>query len=175
MLRAPVKSKSSVTAMHAWILFVSLMAFYVVLSGQIHSVYLLVAGAVCCAAIVLLCKRLGVVDDEGVSYRWWWATLKYVPWLMWQIALANWELFKIVWKPGKLAISPKMVAVPHELRTSYGLATYANSITLTPGTVTVEIGDHELLVHALTDAFGKDLLAGEMHRRCLELERQGSR
>jgi multicomponent Na+:H+ antiporter subunit E len=156
--------------MHAWILFVSLMAFYVVLSGQIHSMYLMVAGAVCCAGVTLLCKRLGLVDDEGVPYRWWWRTIKYVPWLMWQIVLANIDLFKIVWKPGKLAIRPQMVVCPHELRTTYGVATYANSITLTPGTVTVEIGDDAFLVHALSDSFAKDLLAGEMHRRCLELE-----
>ena len=79
--------------MHAWILFISLMAFYVVLSGQIHSVFLMVAGAVCCAGVTLLAKRLGLVDDEGVPYRFWWPTLKYVPWLVWQIVLANLDAF----------------------------------------------------------------------------------
>lgn len=159
--------------MHAWILFASLMAFYVVLSGQIHSMFLMVAGVICCAGITLLCKRLGLVDDEGVPYRWWWPTLKYVPWLLWQVVLANIDVFKTVWKLGKLDIHPQMVVRPHQLRTGYGIATYANSITLTPGTVTIEVGDNEFLVHALTDAAAQDLLAGEMHRRVLELEQQG--
>ena len=69
--------------MHAWILFVSLMAFYTVLSGQIHSNFLMGAGVVCSAAITLLAKRLGIVDDESMPYRWWLRTFKYMPWLMW--------------------------------------------------------------------------------------------
>lgn len=163
--------------MHAFILFISLMAFYVVLSGQIHSAFLMVAGAVCCAGVVWLCRRLGLIDDEGVPFRYWLPTLKYVPWLMWQIVLANIDVLKMVWKPGKLNIKPQMVVCPHELRSAYGISTYANSITLTPGTVTLETGDKEFLVHALTDAFAKDLLSGEMHRRCLAIEHQtqGSR
>jgi multicomponent Na+:H+ antiporter subunit E len=161
--------------MHAWILFVSLMAFYVVLSGQIHSVFLMVAGVICCAAVTLLSKRLGLIDDEGVPFRWWWATLRYLPWLMWQIVLSNIDVFKTVWTPSRTPIEPQMVVVPHELRTTYGLSTYMNSITLTPGTVTIEATDDQLLVHALSGSFADDLRAGEMHRRCLELENRGRR
>jgi len=158
--------------MHAAILFVSLMAFYVVLSGQIYSVFLMGAGVVCCLIITVLAKRLGVVDDEGLPYRWWGRTLAYMPWLMWQIVLANIDVLKRVWKPGKLDIQPRMISVPHELRTAYGIATYMNSITLTPGTVTVDIGDDELLVHALTEDAAEDLLGGEMHERVLKVEGQ---
>ncbi|PRP97652.1 putative monovalent cation/H antiporter subunit E [Enhygromyxa salina] len=156
--------------MHAWILFVSLMAFYVVLSGQIHSAFLMGAGLVCSAAITLLSKRLGIIDDEGMPFRWWFRTLKYLPWLLWQVFLANIDVLKRVWKIGQLDIQPQMITVPHELRTAYGVATYVNSITLTPGTVTVEVGKDELLVHALTTDAANDLLAGEMHRRVLAVE-----
>jgi multicomponent Na+:H+ antiporter subunit E len=156
--------------MHAWILFVSLMAFYVVLSGQIHSLFLMTAGLVCSAAITLLAKRLGIVDDEGVPYRWWPRTAKYLPWLMWQIFLANIDVLKRVWKIGPLDIQPQMISVPLDLRTAYGVATYMNSITLTPGTVTVDVGKDELLVHALTKAAADDLLSGEMHERVRAVE-----
>lgn len=159
--------------MHAWILFVSLMAFYVVLSGQIHSMFLMVAGVICCAGVTLLSKRLGIVDDEGMPYRWWWATLRYIPWIMSQVVLSNIDLFKMVWTFGKPNVKPQMLVVPHQLRTTYGLATYMNSITLTPGTVSLEAGDGQLLVHALADSFANDLRAGEMHRRCLALENRG--
>ncbi len=155
--------------MHSVLLFVSLMAFYVVLSGQIGSVFLMSAGVVSCLTVTLLAKRLGIVDDEGMPYRWWWRTAKYMPWLIWQIVLANIDVLKRVWRP-KLDIQPQMITVKHDLRTAYGVATYVNSITLTPGTVTVDVGKDELLVHALTKAAADDLLSGEMHRRVLELE-----
>lgn len=160
--------------MHAGILLLSLFAFYVVLSGQIHSPFLMAAGAVSCVAVTLLAKRLGIVDDEGLPYRWWGPTLKYSPWLMWQIVLANIDVLKRVWKPGRLDIQPQMIKVPHELRTAYGVATYMNSITLTPGTVTVDVGKDYFLVHALTQAAADDLLGGEMHRRVQQIESGGS-
>ena len=156
--------------MHAAILFVSLMAFYVVLSGQISNAFLMGVGAICCLGITLLAKRLGIVDDEGLPYRWWLRTALYLPWLMWQVVLANIDVLKRVWKPGPLDIQPRMITVPHELRTAYGVATYMNSITLTPGTVTVDVGDDEFLVHALTKDAAEDLLGGEMHRRVLAVE-----
>ncbi|NVB42409.1 Na+/H+ antiporter subunit E [Pseudenhygromyxa sp. WMMC2535] len=155
---------------NAFFLFVSLFAFYVVLSGQIQSGFLMLAGAVCCLLVTLLALRLGIVDDEGMPYHYWPRTALYLPWLMWQVVLANWDVLKRVWKPGALDISPHMIVVPHELRTPYGLATYMNSITLTPGTVTVDVGEGKLLVHALTKAAAEDLLSGEMHRRVKVVE-----
>lgn len=155
--------------MHSFLLFVSLMAFYVVLSGQIASTFLMGAGVVACLGVTLLAKRLGIVDDEGVPYRFWWRTAKYVPWLMWQIVLSNIYVLKLVWRP-KVDIAPRMIVIKHDLRTSFGVATYMNSITLTPGTVTVDIGKDEFLVHCITKAVADDLHGGEMHRRCLALE-----
>jgi multicomponent Na+:H+ antiporter subunit E len=159
--------------MHAAILFVSLMAFYVVLSGQVvgpGAPKLMIMGAVTCAAITLLARRLGILDDEGLPFRYWLRTAAYMPWLMWQVLLANIDVLKRVWKPGKLDIDPQMIRVPHELRTAYGVATYMNSITLTPGTVTVDVGEDELLVHALTTEAAEDLQSGEMHRRVKHVE-----
>jgi multicomponent Na+:H+ antiporter subunit E len=155
--------------MHSLLLFVSLMAFYVVLSGQITSSFLMGAGVVTCLAVTLLAKRLGIVDDEGVPYRYWWGTMKYMPWLMWQIVLSSIYVFKLVWK-SKMDIQPQMVIVKHDLRTAFGVATYMNSITLTPGTVTVDIGEDEFLVHCITKAVGDDLKGGEMERRIRAIE-----
>ena len=145
-------------------LFASLIAFYGMLSGQFHSFYLMMAGVVSAAAITALAKQLRILDDEGLPLRYWLRTALYLPWLMWQVILANIDVAKQVWRPS-LDISPRMIRVPHELETAYGIATYANSITLTPGTVTVEIGEREFLVHALTKQAADDLLSGEMHRR----------
>ena len=155
--------------MHSVLLFLSLMAFYVVLSGQIGSAFLMIAGVVSCLGVTLLARRLGIVDDEGVPYQYWWRTAKYAPWLMWQVVLSNIAMLKLVWSP-RPEIQPRMVIAKHELRTSFGVATYMNSITLTPGTVTVDVGKDELLVHCLTKAVSDDLLGGEMHRRVRAIE-----
>jgi multicomponent Na+:H+ antiporter subunit E len=155
--------------MHSLCLFVSLMAFYVVLSGQIASSFLMGAGVVACLGVTLLAKRLGIVDDEGVPYRYWWPTIKYIPWLIWQIVLSSIAVLKLVWQP-KMDIQPQMVVIKHDLRTAYGVATYMNSITLTPGTVTVDIGKDELLVHCITKAVADDLKGGEMERRIRAIE-----
>ncbi|MFO7563042.1 MAG: Na+/H+ antiporter subunit E [Enhygromyxa sp.] len=155
--------------MHSVLLFLSLMAFYVVLSGQIGSAFLMIAGVVSCLGVTLLARRLGIVDDEGVPYRWWWKMLGYAPWLMWQVIVANFEMLKLVWSP-KPDIHPRMVIVKHDLRTSFGVATYMNSITLTPGTVTVDVGEDEFLVHCLTKSVADELADGEMHRRVQALE-----
>ncbi len=155
---------------HSVILFFSLFAFYVVLSGQVTNSFLMIAGVVCCLGITLLCRRLGIVDDEGVPYQYWWRTIVYLPWLIKEIFKSNIDVLKIVWKPGPMPIAPHMVKVPHSLRTTYGLVTYANSITLTPGTVTVEIGDDAFLVHCLAPAFSEGLLSGDMEARCKWVE-----
>lgn len=161
--------------MRPFALFVSLFGFYVALSGQLHNTYLMAAGAVCCFFTMLLAVRMGLCDDEGIPVSQWPRTLAYIPWLLWQIALANVDVARRVWSP-ELPISPRMIEVPHDLKTGYGIATYANSITLTPGTVTVEAPtDSAFVVHALTKGAGDDVLAGDMLQRCRWVEGQAVR
>ncbi len=164
--------------MNSIVLFVSLMAFYVVLSGQVTSGFLMTAGLVCCAAVTLLARRMGIVDDEGMPFQHWGRTIAYLPYLIKEVVKSNIDVLKIVWRPGPLQISPQMVKVPHTCRTAYGLITYANSITLTPGTVTLEVGEHELLVHCLTKAFADgvcDIGPGSMQDRCKRVEGEPKR
>jgi multicomponent Na+:H+ antiporter subunit E len=149
------------------------MAFYVVLSGQVTNGFLMAAGAVCCAAITVFCRRLGIVDDEAIPFRFWGRTIGYLPYLIKEIIKSNIDAAKIVWRPGPLRIAPQMVKVPHTCETSYALITYCNSITLTPGTVTVEVGEDELLVHCLTKEFAdgvSDIGPGSMQDRCKRIE-----
>lgn len=145
-------------------LFVTLFAFYVALSGMIHDWYLMTLGVGSALVVTLLSVHLGIVDDEGMPVRFWPRTAMYVPWLLWQIVLANWDVFKRVWAP-KLDISPCVVRVPHRITDGYGIATYGNSITLTPGTVTIEASEGEVLVHGLTEAACADVAAGGMRDR----------
>lgn len=149
--------------------FCVLMGFYALLSGQLHSAYLMIVGAICCAVVVLLMRHLGILDKESMPVEHWARTARYTPWLLWQIVVSNLDVARRVWSL-EPHIAPQMTRLPHELKTAYGLATYANSITLTPGTVTVEVGPDQLLVHALTHEAIEDLRGGEMHRRIKNIE-----
>jgi len=97
--------------------------------------------------------------------------LSYMPWLLWQIVLANIDVAYLVWHP-KQNIAPRIIKVPFSMRTSLGTMIYANSITLTPGTITVSVDETkgEMLVHALSDKAAEGLLSGEMHERVKKLE-----
>ena len=69
-----------------------------------------------------------------------------------------------------LPISPTMVTVRGTQKTAVGLVTYANSITLTPGTISVDVVDNDITVHALVEAGAEDLKGGGMDRRVTRFE-----
>ena len=155
--------------MRVFLCLITTMAFYAVLSGQFHNTYLMVCGVVVCIAITALAQHLELLDEEGIPYEFWLSALGYAPWLLREVVLANVSLARLVWSPS-LDISPRMVHLHHELKSSFAIATYINSITLTPGTVTVDVDEDELIVHALTKDAASDLLAGDMHEHIERME-----
>lgn len=147
-----------------------LCGFYAVLSGQFHNTLLMGVGAGCIALIVYLGARMGLVDEEsypGIGV--WVRALLYFPYLVWQVVVSNLDVLKRVWSPS-LKIAPRMVKVPYGTRTAFGTVTYANSITLTPGTVTVDIDDDSMLIHALTAGAAEGLKDGSMEAQVKRLE-----
>ncbi len=147
-----------------------LCGFYAVLSGQFHNSLLMGVGAGCIALIIYLGVRMGLVDEESYPGLGVWArALLYVPYLVGQVIVANIDVLKRVWSPS-LQIAPSMVKVPYSTRTAFGTVTYANSITLTPGTVTVDIDDDSMLIHALTAEAGEGLKDGGMEAQVKRLE-----
>jgi multicomponent Na+:H+ antiporter subunit E len=73
----------------------------------------------------------------------------------------------------RLPISPTLARFKPSQKSAVGLVTHANSITLTPGTITIEAGRDEFLVHALTRAGAAALAGSEMDRRVTVLEGRG--
>jgi multicomponent Na+:H+ antiporter subunit E len=86
-----------------------------------------------------------------------------------EIAKSTWDVTKIILNP-KLPISPTLIRVRANQRTAVGVATYANSITLTPGTITARVSGNEFLVHAVTRSGAEDLAEGIMDRRVKKFE-----
>ena len=145
-----------------------LFAFWLALSG--HFTPMLVAAGLACTVIcVLAAIRVRAADAEGHPMELLRGTVTYYPWLSREIVKSGWAVTKLILHP-RLPISPTMTVVRASQRTRAGLATYANSITLTPGTITVGVNGNELMVHALTREGALDLEAGGMDRRVSQFE-----
>jgi multicomponent Na+:H+ antiporter subunit E len=108
-------------------------------------------------------------DGEGVPLELLPRTVAYYPWLVIEIAKSAWGVTRVILHPA-LPISPCMTTVHASQTTPAGLATYANSITLTPGTITAGVNGNYLTVHTLVREGAVDLEAGEMDRRVTQFE-----
>jgi multicomponent Na+:H+ antiporter subunit E len=149
-------------------LVATLFAFWLLLSG-IYTPFLVFSGFVASLAVAWFAWRMGAADSEGYPVHLTLRALTYWPWLAKEITLSAWQVTCIILHP-RLPISPRLVRFTPSQRTTVGLVTHANSITLTPGTITVEAQPDEFLVHALTRAGAEGLAGGEMDRRARLLE-----
>ena len=126
-------------------------------------------GVASCILIVIIAARLDVIDHEAVPLQLKFGYFSYLAWLGKEITKSNWDVVRLVLDP-KLPITPTMVWVPATQRTDVGKVIYANSITLTPGTVSVEIENDRILVHAITREAAEGLESGDMDRRVDAIE-----
>ena len=153
-------------------LFVTILAvfiFWVLLSGMFVP-FLLAAGVGSAIVVVLFARRLNAIaEDDNPVHLAWGRSVAYVPWLIKEIIVAAWDVSKRILHP-RLPISPALVEFCPAQKTDAGLVIHANSITLTPGTISVEAEPGRFLVHALTEEAGLSLAGSEMNRRCAELE-----
>jgi multicomponent Na+:H+ antiporter subunit E len=153
---------------HALSLAVSLMLFWVMLSGDFAPLDLAL-GFVSVLLVVSISHRMDVVDQESQPVELSTRLPVYWAWLALKVIRSNLEVTRRIWTPGK-SISPTLVRLKLSQQTALGKVIYANSITLTPGTVALAIEDDEILVHALTRADAAALETGEMDRQVRELE-----
>jgi multicomponent Na+:H+ antiporter subunit E len=149
-------------------LAIFLFGFWLVLSGH-YTPFLVTAGLVCSLLCVLAAIRMRTADNEGHPIELLGGAMTYFPWLIVEITKSAWAVTKIILHP-RLPISPTMTVVSASQRTRVGVAAYANSITLTPGTITVGVEGNKLTVHALETDGALALEAGGMDRRVSRFE-----
>ena len=150
--------------------FVILLIVWLLWSG--HTEPMLVGFGVVAALIgVAFASRTKILDEEAFPFHLAGRMFTFVPWVVWQIVLANLHVVKVVLSP-KMPIRPHLIKVPARQRTVIGAVIHANTITITPGTVTLDLRDGCLLIHALTDPAAEDDLDGTVDRRLCELEGQ---
>lgn len=158
----------------AAILALALSGLWLLLSGYFDKPLLLGFGVASVAVCVWLAHRSGVLDHEGVPTGMMPRVFAYWAWLFVEIGKANFIVARAALAVD-MKLSPTLVTVYPPTRTNAGLAAFANSITLTPGTVTVDLEPGYFVVHALTAELADLAGLDAMGRRVAALENAGAR
>lgn len=151
--------------------FVFSFVIWLLLSGHytLEHTLVLATGVLSCGFVVYLAGRLSIVDEEGHPIHLVWGLVFYIPWLLWAIVKANIDVAKRILNP-RLPIAPRIVRVNGTQKTDLCRVIFANSITLTPGTVSLDLDEEDILVHALTEEAADDVQSGDMDHRVTTLE-----
>lgn len=153
--------------------FIILFLFWMLLSGMFDAFHLFL-GVIASATVAWFSAHLLFPTGKtSFNVRSILGMLLYLPWLFWQILIANLQVARIVLHPRMMElINPQIVRFPTRLKTPFARVTFGQSITLTPGTITINIDDKEFTVYALTDDTAESL-PGEMENRVMAaLERE---
>ena len=152
--------------MKSFILFFILFSLWLLMSGH-YNVLIVSLGIISCTFCVYVAKRGKLIDDEGLPIFFMPRLLNYLIWLFKEILKSNLSTAKVIIN-GK--VEPETFTVKTSQVTDVAKVTYANSITLTPGTVTTKIQKGVFEVHALNSDFGNDVRTNEMDKKVTWLE-----
>ena len=147
-------------------LFVILLGLWLLMSGH-YSSLITSLGVLSCAFCVYVARRAKLIDKEGLPLFFFPRLFNYLIWLFKEIFISNLNTAKVIIS-GK--IEPETFTVKASQSTDVAKVTYANSITLTPGTVTTKIKDNMFEVHALNSDFGNDVRSNVMDKKVKWLE-----
>ncbi|MBD5780625.1 Na+/H+ antiporter subunit E [Pelagicoccus sp. NFK12] len=146
---------------------VGLFLLWVLFSGKLDAFHLGV-GAATVALLFWLQSRLPAFREEGERGLRPVTSFIYIFWLLWQMVLSAWYVARKILGPQE-GLQPRMFRVRCAMPSQVNSVVFANSITLTPGTLTVDMEGDELVVHALTENTEQDVLNGEMARKVARL------
>jgi len=148
---------------------IAMFIFWILLSGEFT--FILITSGVVASLIVAYLSHdifVGKADlktETGRVFKF----IVYIPWLLWEIILANVEIAYLVLNPKPL-VDPQIVRFKNDLKTDLGIVTLAHSITLTPGTVTVDANREEFVIHAIWQKSAEGIISGEMQRKVKKIE-----
>jgi multicomponent Na+:H+ antiporter subunit E len=152
--------------------FIILLGLWLVLSGK-YDWFHISLGVVAALFVTVIQLRINkylyyqkkIANENSLS---WSRLLLYVPWLIWQIILSSLQVAYVVLHP-RMPINPSLLKFKTKLPNIAARVILGNSITLTPGTLTINIADDEFLVHTLTDASHSGIVDGSLPRQVAKL------
>ena len=151
------------------VLFVILAVNWALWSGHLTNPLIISFGVASCLLVTWLVRRMDRLDDAPIDWGIAGRSLFYVPWLLLEILKSNLHVTRVILSPS-LPIEPQLVRGKATQKTDIGQVIYANSITLTPGTITLDLRDGRVLVHAITSHTASGITDGEMDRKVTKME-----
>ena len=148
-------------------LFIALFGFWLLMSGY-YTPLILSLGVISCLLCVYLTVKGKFLDNETLPIYFFPRLIQYTLWLIKEILKSNIQTAKVIIMKSE---EPELFSVKASQKTNEGKVTYANSITLTPGTVTTQIKNDIFEVHALTKDFGDDVRSSDMDKMVTWLEK----
>ena len=151
---------------------ITLLALWLLLSGHYTPLMLGLCG-LSIILVVFISLRMELLEyEQPDAFRQTVRSVPYGFWLLKEIIKSNIDVCKRILNP-KLPISPKLVTIKSTQVDELARVAYANSITLTPGTISIDVEGKDIKVHALSESGVEGLMTGEMDKRITEVDRKG--
>lgn len=157
--------------MRRYLSLLLVLALVWLLWSGIYTPLVLGLGALSCVVTLFVAHRVGFFEREVFSLQVIPRLPRYWAWLFVEIVKSSLEVAQVVLRR-RLEISPTVVKFEAAPRDAVGQAILGNSITLTPGTLTLDIHEGKVSVHCLTKQGAEALLAGEFNERAAALTRR---
>lgn len=152
---------------------VGLAALWLLMSGIYDKPLILIFGVISVLLSIWIAMRMDKADGEQLRYTLSvLGTIRYTFWLFKEIAKSNWAVASLILS-GREPSRQKLFMVTATQKSDMAQVVFANSITLTPATITVETENEQLVVHALDFAEGDQEALEDMDARVTAIERGG--
>ncbi|MEQ8427701.1 MAG: Na+/H+ antiporter subunit E [Gammaproteobacteria bacterium] len=159
-------------SIHVAGMVITLVALWLLLSGH-YTPLVTGLGLLSVLLVAWISIRMDLLEyDQPDVFRQTVRSVPYGFWLLKEIVLANIDVIKRILDP-KLPISPRLVDIPSTQVDELARVAYANSITLTPGTISIDVEGKYIEVHTLSENGVEGLMTGEMDKRITEVEAKG--
>ena len=152
---------------HIISMFVAMAILWVLLSAHFEPL-LLGLGVVSVLLTLYIAVRMDVIDHESHPFHLTFQLLKFWVLLSWEIIVSSFDVALRVL--GVRPVSPTVITLPVPHKTDLGRVIYANSITLTPGTVSIQVKQDSIVVHALSEESARELESGYLAGLVPEIE-----
>lgn len=171
LMRSQLKLQRGEARLSSVLLLLLVLAVSWLLWSGLYKPLVMGLGAFSCLLSAYLAHRMGFFRHHKATLRLLPRLPSYWLWLLKEIVISSIDVAKVILSPS-LPISPTVVKLKAQTKTDVGQVIFGNSITLSPGTVTLDMHKGEVLVHCLTSESAKELQKGEANRRAAALEQK---
>ncbi|MBU2099420.1 MAG: Na+/H+ antiporter subunit E [Gammaproteobacteria bacterium] len=149
-------------------LAIILVGFWLLNSGLFKPL-IFTLGAISIVLVLFISSRMKVIDEESQPLHLTRSIPAYYLWLLKELVMSNIKVVSTIWQ-GNMQLQPALATIKMDHLSDMGKVIYANSISLTPGTVTTDVTENSITVHALDKSSISDIETGEMEARVRKLD-----